>query len=49
MLNELKILGQENELTKEITTLYLHPSFPLDIRHNAKIRREELREWIREN
>jgi len=49
LLAELKTLGQANELTKEIERLYLHPGFPVDIRHNAKIRREELREWIMNN
>jgi hypothetical protein len=43
--NELKELGQKNELTKEIKTVLLHTGFPVDIRHNAKIRREELKDW----
>lgn len=42
---ELKALAQENELTKTIETFLFHPSFPVDIRHNAKIFREKLAVW----
>ena len=31
-------------MTREIETFLLHPSFPVDIRHNAKIFREKLAE-----
>ena len=31
--------------TGRITTFLVHPRFPVDIRHNAKIGREELAEW----
>jgi acyl-CoA synthetase (AMP-forming)/AMP-acid ligase II len=31
--------------TKEIKTILFHPSFPVDIRHNAKIFREKLAVW----
>lgn len=34
-----------NELTKDIRTILFHPSFPVDIRHNAKIFREKLAVW----
>lgn len=34
-----------NELTKDIWTILFHPSFPVDIRHNAKIFREKLAIW----
>ena len=34
-----------NELTKDIQTILFHPSFPVDIRHNAKIFREKLALW----
>ncbi|MDB4286023.1 fatty acid CoA ligase family protein [bacterium] len=34
-----------NELTKDIQTILFHPSFPVDIRHNAKIFREKLAVW----
>jgi olefin beta-lactone synthetase len=41
----LLILGKRNPITSEITTFLLHPSFPVDIRHNAKIFREKLATW----
>ncbi len=31
--------------TKDITKFLIHPSFPVDIRHNSKIKREELAAW----
>jgi len=31
--------------TKDITKFVIHPSFPVDIRHNSKIKREELAVW----
>ena len=31
--------------TKDITKFLIHPSFPVDIRHNSKIKREELTVW----
>jgi len=42
---ELSELAQAHEHTKEIKTFYCKPSFPVDVRHNAKIHREELSEW----
>ena len=42
---ELLELARANPLTAGITELLFHPSFPVDIRHNAKIRREELAVW----
>lgn len=42
---ELLALGAANELTRFITTIYFHPAFPVDIRHNAKIFREKLALW----
>ena len=44
---ELMQLGQSHELTKPIKTLLFHPSFPVDIRHNAKIFREKLAVWAK--
>lgn len=34
--------------TRGITTFLEHPGFPVDVRHNAKIRREELAAWATE-
>ena len=30
---------------REIETFLFHPGFPVDLRHNAKIRREDLKSW----
>ena len=45
LLAEVRQLGQESPLTATIQDLLLHPSFPVDIRHNAKIFREKLAVW----
>ena len=42
---ELRQLARANRLTKEIELFLIHPAFPVDIRHNAKIFREKLAEW----
>ncbi len=42
---ELLELGAANPLTAGIADILFHPGFPTDIRHNAKIRREDLAEW----
>jgi acyl-CoA synthetase (AMP-forming)/AMP-acid ligase II len=42
---ELLALGAAHPETAEITTVLFHPSFPVDIRHNAKIFREQLAAW----
>ncbi len=47
IFGELKAIGRENELTREITVFLQHPSLPVDVRHNAKINREELTEWAK--
>jgi len=43
--NELLEMAQNNKLTRDIRTVLFHPSFPVDIRHNAKIFREKLAVW----
>ena len=43
--DELAALGRENPLTRDITDILFHPGFPTDIRHNAKIKREDLSGW----
>jgi acyl-CoA synthetase (AMP-forming)/AMP-acid ligase II len=45
---ELLALGATNELTKGIKTVLYHPAFPVDVRHNAKILREQLAVWAAE-
>ena len=44
-INELLILGQAHSHTRAIQTFLFHPSFPVDVRHNAKIQREKLAAW----
>jgi len=42
---ELLEIAQAHIHTQEIATILFHPSFPVDIRHNAKIFREKLAVW----
>jgi acyl-CoA synthetase (AMP-forming)/AMP-acid ligase II len=43
--DELRALAKTNPITSGVETFLLHPSFPVDIRHNAKIFREKLATW----
>jgi len=45
LLFELEHIGQGHAHTGRISTFLVHPRFPVDIRHNAKIGREQLAEW----
>ena len=45
LLDQLRDLAASHPLTEEIHDFFLHRSLPVDIRHNAKIFREQLREW----
>ncbi len=45
LLMEAKELGKSNSLTSTIDNYLIHPAFPVDIRHNAKIFREKLSLW----
>ena len=45
LANELLELGESQKHTSGISTVLFHPSFPVDIRHNAKIFREKLSTW----
>ena len=45
---ELEQLSSNYSITKEISEVLFHPSFPVDIRHNAKIFREKLALWAEE-
>ena len=42
---ELRELALSRPHTRAIETFLVHPAFPVDIRHNAKIRRGELSRW----
>lgn len=45
LFGELRVLAQANPLTSGIEHFLIHRSFPVDIRHNAKIFREKLASW----
>ena len=42
---ELRAMAAAHARTHAIDRLLLHPGFPVDIRHNAKIGREQLAAW----
>ena len=44
---ELRVLGSKFEHTREIRHFLFHRSFPVDARHNSKIRREDLSVWAK--
>ena len=45
LTDALKKMAKEHQHTSNIETFLFHPSFPVDIRHNAKIGREKLSVW----
>jgi acyl-CoA synthetase (AMP-forming)/AMP-acid ligase II len=44
-VHELQAIGAHYPMTAAISRFMFHPSFPVDIRHNAKIFREQLADW----
>jgi hypothetical protein len=42
---DLLQIGRNNTATKSVRQILFHKSFPVDIRHNAKIGREKLAVW----
>lgn len=42
---QLRALGAAHAHTRDIQIFLFHPSFPVDVRHNAKIFREKLAVW----
>jgi acyl-CoA synthetase (AMP-forming)/AMP-acid ligase II len=46
-LEEIRELARSNPKTERIEKFLLHPSLPVDIRHNSKIFREKLAKWAR--
>jgi acyl-CoA synthetase (AMP-forming)/AMP-acid ligase II len=42
---ELADIAKQHSQTQGITHFFIHPDFPVDIRHNAKIFREKLAVW----
>jgi acyl-CoA synthetase (AMP-forming)/AMP-acid ligase II len=45
LFDELETLGQTQSITRHIKRFLIHPAFPVDVRHNAKIGREQLAVW----
>ncbi|WP_254507982.1 fatty acid CoA ligase family protein [Anatilimnocola floriformis] len=45
LIGELSELAAAYEHTREIETFFINPALPVDIRHNAKIFREQLAVW----
>ena len=45
LTNDLLELANQHEHTRKIKDILMHPEFPVDIRHNAKIFREKLARW----
>ncbi len=45
LVRELRALGAAHAHTDRIRLVYLHPAFPVDVRHNAKIHRLALARW----
>lgn len=45
---QLVEMAKQDPKTADIEHVFFHPSFPVDIRHNAKIGREKLRAWAQE-
>ena len=45
IIDALRELAERHALTTGIRDFLFHPKFPVDIRHNAKIGREQLAQW----
>ncbi len=48
VIDEALHLCRAHPLTKEVRIVLVHPAFPVDIRHNAKIFREKLSLWAQQ-
>ncbi|MCR9119815.1 MAG: peptide synthase, partial [bacterium] len=46
LLDELRKLADENDNARHVDQIFIRQSLPVDIRHNSKIFREELRVWV---
>ncbi|MBC7300543.1 MAG: AMP-binding protein, partial [Nocardia sp.] len=47
-VDRLRTRAAEFEVTEPVADFLVHPGFPVDIRHNAKIGREQLAHWATE-
>lgn len=45
---ELEVMKESETFTKKIEHFFLHPSFPVDVRHNIKIDRVKLAAWAQD-
>jgi hypothetical protein len=45
LCSELLTIASQHRHTRQIQIVLFHPGFPVDIRHNAKIGREQLTLW----
>jgi acyl-CoA synthetase (AMP-forming)/AMP-acid ligase II len=45
VVTELLQVAGQREVTRAVTRVLVHPGFPVDPRHNAKITREEVARW----
>ena len=45
LIEELREIAKKFDHTKNIEKFLIHPKFPVDVRHNAKIFREKLAVW----
>ena len=48
LFNELQLIADRHQQTAGIREFLIHPGFPMDIRHNAKIFREKLAVWAQQ-
>lgn len=48
LIEELLLLAGNHHLTETVKEVLIHPSLPVDIRHNSKIFREQLAVWAAE-
>ena len=48
LFNELRFIAERHPQTSGINQFLIHPAFPMDIRHNAKIFREKLASWAQQ-
>ena len=48
LINELKAIGGKHDVTRPIHNFMFHSCFPVDVRHNAKIFREQLATWAKD-
>ena len=44
--HELLNMASKHPMTEDIKTIVFHKKFPVDVRHNSKIFREQLAQWV---